>query len=328
MIQMSFRQKVFRPEWRNLLIITALLMLTGCKYPFELDQQDARPMAVIRSYLCADSLVTIDIRKTIPLSQLATADTTLNNPRFSLKCNGTDVDAAESVMGGTMILRTDAFKSGDKIEVVFESDDMETAVARTVIPHPFPEYSLELTRSSYAERNLKISYKDDPDTDDWYGAIVKWNGIQETYVGLDELQYYEVCDQDIVPPTGYNDIQLEPETYSPIVISFNDYHNYLYIWKDTDEEDNVYDLHFNYKAQWVGNITGVKETEVQCTLFKLSEEMYMHMFAEFDYMNNPFMGAGLSSPAFTYTNVMNGTGYLCGYSAVKSEWIKDNLFEE
>lgn len=324
---MSFRLKAFRPEWRNLLILTMLLALTGCKYPFDLDQKDALPMAAIRSYMCADSLVTIDICKIVPLSRLATADSTLINPHYSLKCNGVEVDCEESMVGkGKMSLRTAAFKSGDRIEIVFESDDTEKAVASTVIPGSFPEYELELCSSSNAERNLKIRYKDDPDKDDWYAAAVKWKGLQERYVGMDEPQIFEVYDQMIYPPTGYNDIQLEPEAYSPIVLDFGRY--YLYMWKDSDEEDNEYDLCFNYRTQWDGSVGSVKDAEVQCTLFKLSEEMYRYLFAEFDSWNNPFVEAGMSSPAFTYTNIRNGVGYLCGYSVVHSEWIKDNLFEE
>ena len=130
----------------------------------------------------------------------------------------------------------------------------------------------------------------------------------------------------IYPPSGYNDLQLEPEAYSPIVMSFKG--DYLYMWKDSDEDDDEYDLCFNYRSQWDGSVSSVISAEVQCTLFKLSEEMYRYLFAEFDSWNNPFIGAGLSSPAFTYTNVRNGVGYLCGYSVVHSEWIKDNLFEE
>ena len=56
--------------------------------------------------------------------------------------------------------------------------------------------------------------------------------------------------------------------------------------------------------------------------------MYRHLFAEYDRQNNPFKDMGLSSPAFTYTNVKNGTGCLCGYSAVRSQWIEDTLFEQ
>ena len=327
MKQMSFRLKTFRPEWRNLLIIITFLALTGCKYSFDLDYQNAQPMVAIRSYICADSLVTIDINKLVPLAELETTDSTLINPHYSLKCNGVEVDCDELRPGiSKLSLRTHAFKSGEKIEIVFESDDTEKAIASTVIPGTFPQYKLELCKSSNAQRNIKIRYNDDPDTEDWYAASVKWNGLQERYVGLDEPQIKEVRNQMIYPPTGYNDLQLEPESYSPIIVSFQG--DYLYVWKDSEEEDNEYDLCFNYRSNWDGYVTSVKDAEVQCTLFKLSEEMYRYLFAEFDSWNNPFIEAGMSSPAFTYSNVRNGAGYLCGYSVVHSEWIKDNLFEE
>lgn len=309
------------------ILILLMLALTGCRYPFELDTKDVKPMAAVRSYICADSLVTIDIDKLVPLSQLATADTTLVNPHYSLKCNGVEVGCDESMTGeGRLSLRTDAFKSGDRIELVFESDDTEMAMASTVIPDRFPEYKLELCRSADAQRVLKIRYKDDPDTDDWYAAVVKWNGLHERYVGLEKPEIVEVTGQRIYPPTGYNDLQLEPEAYSPIIMSFKG--DFMYIWKDSDEEDDEYDLCFNYRSQWGVSTDTVKDAEVQCTLFKLSEEMYRYLFSEFDSWNNPFSEAGLSSPAFTYTNVKNGAGCLCGYSVVHSEWVKDDLFEE
>lgn len=327
MINMSFRPKAFRPEWRNLLIIITLLALTGCKYPFDLETADVKPIPVIKSYICADSLVTIDIRKAVPLSQIAKADSSLKGPRYTLRCNGVQVDCAQSMKGGgRMVLSAGAFRNGDKIELVFESDDMETAVAGTVIPGAFPEHELKLCRSNNTDRNLKISYKDDPDTDDWYGAIVKWNGTQVQNVGLEEPQYNEVKDMHIIPPSGYDDLQIEPGAYSPIIVSFGG--TYMYVWKDSDEEDNEYDLCYNYRAQWDGRIEEVKDVEIQCTLFRLSSEMYRHLFAEYDRQNNPFKDMGLSSPAFTYTNVKNGTGCLCGYSAVRSQWIEDTLFEQ
>lgn len=312
---------------KNKYILILLLAFTGCKYPFELDYKDVEPMAAIRSYMCADSLVTIDIQKTIPLAKLAESDSTLNNPHYSIRRNGVEIDVEASMIGESrMMLRSGAFKSGDKVEVVFESDDTETAVASTVIPDSFPEYELKLGKTESAERNLKIRYKDNPNATDYYGAIVNWKGIQVAYVGVDELLYTEVTDKDIVPPTGYNDLQLEPEAYCPILVSFNG--DYLYIWKDSDEEDNEYDLSFNYRAQWTGSVNSVAEAEIQCTLFKLSEEMYRHLFAQFDSYSNPFVEAGFSSPAFTYSNVRNGLGYFCGYSTVKSDWIEDTFFEE
>lgn len=312
---------------KNKYILILLLALTGCKYSFDLDYQNAEPMVAIKSYVCADSAVMIKVRKVVPLARLATADSTLVNPRYSLKCNGNEVAAQDAMLGkGGMLLSAGPFKSGDKIELVFESDDTGISSASTVIPDTFPEYELTLSRSNSADRNLKISYRDDPDTEDWYGAVVKWNGTQVQDVGLEEPQYNEVKDMQIIPPSGYDDFQIEPGAYSPIIVNIDG--TYMYVWKDSDEADNEYDLTYNYRAQWDGRIEEVKDVEIQCTLFKLSAEMYRHLFAEYDRDNNPFKDAGMSSPAFTYTNVRNGVGYMCSCSAVQPEWIKDTLFEE
>ena len=50
---------------KNKYILILMLALTGCKYSFDLDYQNAQPMVAIKSYICADSLVTIDINKVV-----------------------------------------------------------------------------------------------------------------------------------------------------------------------------------------------------------------------------------------------------------------------
>ena len=95
---------------KNKYILILLLALTGCKYPFDLDQKDVKPMAVVRAYMCADSAVTINIHKIVPLSQLVTADTTLINPCYSLRCNGMDIQLLLQFTGTITV-------SGKKIRI-------------------------------------------------------------------------------------------------------------------------------------------------------------------------------------------------------------------
>lgn len=311
---------------KNKFILTLLFALTSCKYPFALDYMDAKPMIAIRSYICADSVVTININKAIPLSKLATVDTNLENPSFLLKCNGMNVDVKEEMVDkGGLVLYADAFKCGDSIEISVESDETEQVVANTIIPDMFPHYELELTIGNYSDRNLKIRYNDNSGTTDWYGAIVNWSGIMVSDLDQNGLQYTDVTNHNVFPPSGYNEIQIEPISRYPVAVLFNG--DYLYIWRDSDEDDNEYELNFNYYTRQGNYIIDVMETEIQCTLFKLSEDMYRYLLAQFDRQNNPFKDAGLSSPSFTYSNVKNGVGYFCGYSTVQSDWIKDTLLE-
>ena len=104
-------------------LISYLLLfvcLTGCRYPFDLDDKNMRPMVAIQSYICADSLVAINVNKTVPLTQIGKADTALINPYYSLKCNGEEVLVRDSMIGdGGMALCSKAFKNGDELEVIF-----------------------------------------------------------------------------------------------------------------------------------------------------------------------------------------------------------------
>ena len=309
-------------------IISFLLLfvcLTGCRYTFDLDDKNMRPMVAIQSYICADSLVAINVNKTVPLTQIGKADTALINPYYSLKCNGEEVLVKDSMIGdGGMALCSKAFKNGDELEVIFGTADMETVIAKTTIPGPFPEYSLEITGISTSEtRTLKISYEDNPDTDDWYGALVRWQGLTRVYYNEDYYTTYYRTNQQTFPPYNYNDFDIEPESYSPLVLYWDG--GYLYFWKDSDEEDNVYDLMYNYKMQNDYTYGEIENIRIQCSLFKLSEEMYKTLFAKYDVGNNPLKEIGLSSPAHTYSNISNGLGYFCGYSITRSEWISDNL---
>lgn len=305
--------------------ILILACLTGCRYTFELDDKNMRSMPAVQSYICADSLVAINIHKTVPLTQIGKADTTLINPHYSLKCNGVEVEVRDSMIGeGGMAICSKAFKNGDELELTFRTDDMETVVAKTSIPEQFPEYSLELTGSHNSEtRTLKISYDDNPDTDDWYGAVVRWQGLVYVYFTNSDYTTSFRRNQQTYPPSNYDALKLEPEAYSPLVIFWDN--GYLYFWKDSDEEDNEYDLMYSYTH--VNDYTSdkVENIKIQCSLYKFSEDMYKRLFAEYDRMSNPLNDIGLASPAFTYSNVSNGLGYFCGYSITESELITDNL---
>lgn len=298
---------------RNFIIIFALLALTGCTYTFELNDAHMKPMAAIRAKICADSAVVITVDKTVPLTQIGNVDTTLVSPHYSLLCNGKEVETTFEMDGmGGMIIRSDSFKSGDKLEFTFSTDDMETATAVTEIPQKFPKHTLNMLNSN----SVRISYEDDPETDNYYAAIVQWSGTAIIYDNNGDMvpyRYFE--DGPIYIPVDLEAISLDPGAYSPTVTKLNE--KYIFFWSDKDEEDNAYDLRFSYNS--VGD--NIIDRKVRCLLFSLSEEMYRTMFAEYDSNYNPLAYLGLSSPSFTYSNIRNGLGHFCGYSMTPSQWI-------
>lgn len=312
-------------KWGLFLLAVTVFCLSGCKYTFELNDKDMKSMLAVRTYMCADSLSTIYIHKTVPLTQIDKADTTLVSPRYTLTCNGKKVEARDSMIGeGGMAIIAEGFKMGDEISLTFETGDMETAFANTTIPEAFPQHSMELTtKGSTATRTLIISYKDNPETEDWYGVSVRWSGLVHKQYSNDYTNTYYENSGKTYPPQGYSDINLQPEAYSPLVVSFKD--EYLYFWKDTDEADDTYELLFNYNQRYDYENNEVENRRIQCSLFKLSPQMYRHLYAEYDRQNNPLIDLGFASPTFTYSNIHNGLGYFCGYSETLSAWIEDNI---
>ena len=106
-----------------LLIIFATVCLTGCRYTFDLEGSDLKPMIALRSCICADSTAVIEVHKTVPVTEISKADTALVNPAYSLRCNGKEVDATCEMIGeGGMRISSQAFRSGDRIEVTFSAD--------------------------------------------------------------------------------------------------------------------------------------------------------------------------------------------------------------
>ena len=300
---------------RNLILIFTLLALTACNYTFELKEADMKPMIAVQAKICADSSVVINVHKTVPLTQIGKMDTTLLHPHYSLLSNGTEVETTYEMDGeGGMIIKADFFKSGDKLDFTFSADDMETVNAVTVIPAAFPKNTVTLVASG----NLQIAYEDDPEEDNYYAAIVTWRGQIGNYDTEGNLTPgHEITDGTIYIPRDLEAINLDPGAYSPKVSKLNE--KYIYFWSDKDEEDNVYDLMYNYAYQ----ADHILNREVGLSLISLSEDMYRTLFAEYDINSNPFANLGLSSPSFTYSNVRDGLGHFCSYSVTQSKWISD-----
>ena len=312
---------------RYIILILMTLATAGCRYTFELDDADIKPMIAVQADVCADSATIINIYKTIPVTEISKADTILTAPFYTLKCNGKEVDATHTKIGeGGMQIQAPAFKSGDIVELVYGAEDMETTISKTGIPEKFPEYEILNKQLSDGAYSLTIKYKEKPAENRFYGVFAKWRGERVVYDDLDgdgihaEELYTENISSFIKPAGNYNSINIDPGAYSPTVIYFSQ--GYVFIWNSEEIKDNSYEFKFRYQYEY--EIMGgyeEKNIELQYTLYTFSEEMYRTLFAYYDYYSNPFAEYGLSSPSFTYSNVKNGLGRFCGYTKTETEWF-------
>ena len=287
-----------RTIYNPLILILLLSSVSGCRYSFDIEDGGLEPCICVMSYICADSLFSADIYKTVPVYLAGKEDMDLVSPSYSLKCNGKEVETASFGIAdhGTGI-SSGAFRAGDELEITVSAEGMETVRATTTVPGSFPEHSAETYVDEKGNNCARIYYKDDKNSVDYYAVAV------ETSITIQNEDSAPLITTGFaMPPSGIDEASIDPSAYSPVVHQFE----------------------LKYLTNRYSNVT---ETAVRFHLYRLSEEMYRYLYAQYDSIYNPFANMGLSSPAFTYSNVLNGTGWFCAYSVVCTDWMKTDMEE-
>lgn len=300
---------------RKVLMIFAVFMtITGCRFSFEIEETGLEKEICIRSMICADSTATILMHKAVPITDVARVDTTMVTPVLTLKCNGQEVGTASSgAENGGRRFKADAFKAGDKLELTAGAEGMETVMASTVVPGFFTGYEIgefEIISRDVDEYRVVISYEDDPETDDFYGVSVEQTAL------IQHPDREEPIEESfhLYPGEGYSDMTLDPGAYSPTVGEIEG--QTVFIWKDEDEDGS-------YEVRFQGSYAHPYFVEIRTRFcfYKLSEELYKTLKADFEAGYNPLFYIGLATPSFTYSNIRGGIGYFGAYSKTWSEWI-------
>ncbi|MBQ7811369.1 MAG: DUF4249 family protein [Bacteroidales bacterium] len=288
-----------------------LLVLSGCRYSFEIYDIGLEPTLCIRSFICADSTASITVHKAVPVTHAAFLDTAIVSPSLSLTCNGEAVAASVTKSGkGNRIFGSQAFKPGDTIEISMETEDVERVSAVTTVPGLFPECTTEFYTDADGEKAVRVSYKDDPETEDFYGICVMYEAEAKEDA---EIISGKTHTEDAWP-LGYVDhLTLDNSKKAPAVSNMMD-GNYLFIWKDVDEEDNEYEVSYMDPG-----LSDFYRKSVYLRLFKLSEETYKTLYADYEQHYDEFAYLGFDSPSFSYTNINNGVGYFGAYSVRETE---------
>ena len=286
--------------FKSILLLT-LPLLSGCRYSFDINDSGLEPRICVMSYICSGEEAGIEIYKTVPVYATGNADMTLVSPSYSLKCNGEEVDISSAeVPNDGLILNSQAFKAGDVLELTVGAEGLETVTASTTVPGNFPEFTQTYGLDEDGNRSIIIEHKKEAGS--YYGANVEYRIEGENGFVYEGFAF---------PIEGYDEISIDNYAYSPVVTYINDKH--IFVWDD--EADGKYEIKFR------DNTISKGVRKYRLPLYKLSEEMYRKLNAEYDADSNPFAGLGLSSPSFTYSNIDNGAGWFCAYSKSISDWM-------
>ena len=286
--------------FKSILLLT-LPLLSGCRYSFDINDSGLEPRICVMSYICSGEEAGIEIYKTVPVYATGNADMTLVSPSYSLKCNDEEVDISSAeVPNDGLMLNSPAFKAGDVLELTVGAEGLETVTASTTVPGSFPEFTQTYGLDEDGNRSITLRYE--KENEGYYGANVEYRIEGENGFVYEGFAF---------PIEGYDEISIDNNAYSPVVTYINDKH--IFVWDD--EADGKYEIKFR------DNTISKGVRKYRLHLYKLSEEMYRKLNAEYDADSNPFAGLGLSSPSFTYSNIDNGTGWFCAYSKSISDWM-------
>lgn len=286
---------------KTIILLVGLIILSGCRYSFDINDSGLEPRICVMSYICSGEEAGIEVYKTVPVYEAGNADMALVSPSYSLKCNGVEVETSSAaVPNDGLMLHSPAFKSGDVLELTVGAEGLKTVTARTTVPEGFPEFTQTYGFDENGNRCIVIEYKEE--AEEYYGANIEYRIERENGSVYEGFAF---------PIEGYDEISLDNNAYSPVVTYINGKH--IFVWDD--EAEGKYEIKF--RDNTISN--GVRKYRLH--LYRLSEEMYRKLNAEYDADSNPFAGLGLSAPSFTYSNVDNGTGWFCAYSKAVSEWM-------
>lgn len=294
---------------------------TGCEYHFELDNIVEDPLLCIRSYMPAGDSAVIRLNKTVPVTVIGKVDTTLVSPSYSLKCNGQEIKLYEMWSeNGCLHIKTGGFHSGDRLEITATAEGMETASASTIVPEPFPDYSVETFQDEKGFSITKIHLTDMPEKGNYYGAAIEYYSVTEYEDGSPYREYGFVF-------VDFNDEELP--------LDYNGYYPYyiyrgnkdVVLWSEKDMTEGAYEIRMDFKRH--PENYGYKRIEryIRVHLLRFSEEMYRTLYAE-AATDNFLASLGFSSPSFTYNSIDNGTGYFGAYSYTCSDWIQERIWEK
>ena len=286
--------------FKSILLLT-LPLLSGCRYSFDINDSGLEPRICVMSYICSGEEAGVEIYKTVPVYATGNADMALVSPSYSLKCNDEEVDISSAeVPNDGLMLNSQAFKAGDVLELTVGAEGLETVTASTTVPGNFPEFTQAYGLDEDGNRSIIIEHKKEAES--YYGANVEYRIEGENGFVYEGFAF---------PIEGYDEISIDNNAYSPVVTYINDKH--IFVWDD--EADGKYEIKFR------DNTISKGVRKYRLHLYKLSEEMYRKLNAEYDADSNPFAGLGLSSPSFTYSNIDNGAGWFCAYSKSISDWM-------
>lgn len=326
--------------------MSVMAAVSSCRYTFDLTGLSDKGKIYMVCIPGGSDTTIFELKYTVPLAGSGAKPASVENAAVSFSVNGSpeklllsDGSDPRIPEGSFYTLRK--FSAGDVLDLSASAEGIDDISAETVVPDRFPdvqtEIGLETEYNSFGQYDalaLKVSFRDDPASEDFYGIMVQgqvyyvrnFDTAQEDFPAADYCYFpYVFTDdtQDIssekpelrVNYTGGN--RLNEDSSDPEMLLFNDG---SFNGRIVEMSVNInYSQDFRYTMN-----TGTVEcrSRYRFILFKLSPEFYDSIKAWYNRSYNlPYVEYVMSSPSFVYTNIRGGLGFFGAVNVSVSEWM-------
>lgn len=315
--------------------LLATLLTASCTYDFGLDGLPDNPRLVLHCLPCAGRDTTVlQLSASQPVAPGADRSELPSSVAVSFVVNGVEqevrraTDSLPGVPSGCFYV-TGRRAEGDEVSVRAEARGLPAAQARTSLPAAFPLVGLErrLKQGVYRSEQFRITFRDRPDTADYYGLRI----VRRTVFGRlsfgQESTRYEVLSLDVE-----NEPLLNGRNGLDAALNLpNDFYGNLYIWDDSRLQSREYTLcvETNYMEDWDPDEWNgqYQRFAYKVLLYTLSPELYRYLRSLNANDNNDLGHTGLAPMRSNYTNVDGGIGVLGGCHLTETDWL-DSLLSE
>lgn len=320
--------------YRYSALLLSFLMLASCEMDFDIKDGDGKDRLLVN---CVASTMDDDIcLSVLGLRSINKAPQDYRSPsglqvRFYVDGEERTISpwtgtapADDYLHNGDRFSAGGGYKPGQNLRVEVSADGFEPACAETSVPVPVEDFSVELVRDGEHYYHVILTYPDNPDTQDMYGAVAMTRVMQEMSTG--ENYIYESPEyRDII---RYSDDMFDITDFR--LVPFRDGAD-MAIWNDSRKsEAGCQTVRFQIKGikdyervtnDYFGEHRSMIRAQYKIFLLKLSPEYFRYLNGQADSGENVLGALGLASPTFTYTNVIGGAGVLGAFSFSETEWM-------
>lgn len=307
------------PRHITALVLTAAAVLQSCEYDFELDGLKEEPIIMVEGEIRESGLFEYTIRALNPVNSGQESCLTECMATFSI--NGELIKRVSFPYTYTTLSSSeqlDELEAGDMVSMTVSASGMAPVSGRTSLPAPFPEIKVTHSRIDEENMNVKITFTDDPDTDNYYGIhLVNRSSIQTPGTTSINTSKSLTLSGPAVNSEGTS-------SYGELRVRYNDDGATVHIFSDHGFNGKEKTIDVNVDCESSRKYSSyTKLVEYNIYLYTLSAEKYRYCVAQFDSSpyNNTLGFMGLSPVTFTYTSIDGGAGYLGCATIRESGWI-------